>query len=205
MRIEFAGLGLAIALLMPATAQAACSVEQRIELAKAGYDKSEVERLCSQEVSAPPAAIPQAPLATGPQAAADPLAVLRSATYDVGTKGGAKVMFPPEAQCQFLGDRVRVHEKRLIGGREPKDIPLSAFSSVSEKGHRFYSKLRNGIVTAHIAISAIMDGDEVMCFVMLVRRRDIEAGGFDAFVAEKQREYEGVQAALKALGVPVTG
>ena len=205
MRIELAGLGLAVALLIPANAQAACSIDQRIELAKAGYDKGEVERLCSEEVPATPAVTPLPSPATAPQAATDPLAVLRSATYDVGTRGGAKAMFPPEAQCQFLGDRVRVHEKRLIGGREPKDIPLSAFSSVSEKGHRFYSKLRNGIVTAHIAISANMDDDEAMCFVMLVRRRDIEASGFDAFVADKQREYEAVQAALKALGIPVTG
>lgn len=197
MRIKWAALGLAIALLTPASAQAACSIEQRIELAKAGYDKAEVERLCSEAATPAPVA--------SPQITTDPLAVLRSATYDVGTKGGAKVMFPPEAQCQFLGDRVRVHQKRLIGGREPKDIPFSAFSSVSERGHRFYSKTRNGIVTAHIAISANVDGDDAICFVMLVRRRDIDASGFDAFVADKQREFDGVLGALQALGIPVTG
>jgi hypothetical protein len=38
---------------------------------------------------------------------------------------------------------------------------------------------------------------------MLVRRRDVDADRFDAFVEEKRREYEAVIAALRTRGVDI--
>jgi hypothetical protein len=166
---------------------AECSVEQRIDLAKAGYDKAEIEALCAagpeNQAEAPPSL--------------DTFSVLTSATYDAATKGAAKRYFGPEKKCQFLESSVKLND-----GKTPREFSYDAFSSLSEKGHRFYSKLRNGIVTAHIAITANGDDDET-CYAMLVRRRDVDADRFDAFVEEKRREYEAVIAALRTRGVDI--
>lgn len=176
--------------LIGSGAAGACTVEQRIDLAKAGYDKEEVEALCAEDAAKPAEVQPQA----------DSLTTLTSATYDAATKGGAKHYFGPEKRCQFLADAVRLND-----GKTPREFSYDAFSSLSEKGHRFYSKLRNGIVTAHIAITANGGGDDKTCYAMLVRRRDVDADRFDSFVEEKRREYEAVISALRARGVDVEG
>jgi hypothetical protein len=180
------GLGLWLAGAAAASA-GSCTIDQRIELAKAGYDKAEIEALCAEgpenQAEAPPSL--------------DTLSVLTSATYDAATKGGAKHYFGPEKRCQFLDGAVRLND-----GKTPREFPYDAFSSLSEKGHRFYSKLRNGIVTAHIALT-VKDDDDETCYAMLVRRRDVDADRFDIFVGEKRREFDAVIAALKARGVDI--
>lgn len=189
MRSELLAFALILFGVSAASAQT-CTARQRIELAGAGYDKAEIEALCLEQAAGPSEAPPP-----------DPTQVLMSATYDAATGSAAKRYFAPEDKCVFLEDRIRVNGKKGLA----KELPYSAFSSFGLKGHRFESKRKNGIVTSHIEITAAPDSGKESCFAMLVRRRDVNADEFDAFVAEKRQEFDTVLDALKARGVAVEG
>jgi hypothetical protein len=194
MRIGFSALSLVITLLMPATAQAVCSIEQRIELAKVGYDKAEVERLCSEAAVPAPAARPQVPQ----PASTDQ--ILSSATYDGydparGDPESARTNIGPERRCQFHKGYVR-----LKGSSKFIDVPDG--SLYIDGITRFEAEPTKGLIIARISLTALgFSYASERCWALFVLKYNVDADGFAGRTAEFRREYDQVLQALAARGI----
>jgi hypothetical protein len=173
--------------LMNAAAEG-CSVEQRIELAQAGYEKVEVDALCAADTAAP--------------AAKTPDEVLVAATYDADDDGPFKRIFSKREKCEFLSDRVRVNNnKKTFGGYYSKLMRYEVFD-VGKRQAQFSSSRETGTLSASISMTAWGLGTaNETCYALLIRRQGIAPEALDAAVAEAQAEYDAVRAALVAKGV----
>ena len=185
MRIEFAALGLAIAIMTPVSAKAACSIEQRIELAKAGYDKAEVEALCAESQAEGPA-----------PARRSSLEVLQSATYDVLVEKRLAKIYGLESKCEFLERAVRMRRKGV------KDIAYNElFSGKPQRGDVFHLDRGKGVISAHILVTKPKVTGYDTCYAMVVLRTGVSADEFDALAASLKREFDAVKLALAERGV----
>lgn len=204
MRIAFAVLGLASALLFSTSAQAACSVEQRIELAKAGYEKSEVERLCAEEDLAKPAATPSS------VEPAKPESILERATYDgydpARDPGRARTNIGPEQQCEFHDGFVRMNGfKQRSDGYEARDYEAKDFpdNATGVTMRKFDAKPKKGAVYAFIQITGVsgMFKSQGTCWAMFARSENMSANDFSSAEAGLRREFDAVLRALAAKGI----
>tara|TARA_R110000782_G_scaffold199510_2_gene288500 strand:- start:345 stop:1280 length:936 start_codon:yes stop_codon:yes gene_type:complete len=173
-----------------------CSVDQRIELAKAGYDKAEVDALCEQGAGAP-----TAPVAAAPKT---PDEVLAAATYDADDTGPFKRIFSTREKCEFLGDSVKVNNnKKTFGGYYSKVIPYRAFSTY-KTGRQFNAVREKNSLSASLAITAFGFGNaNETCYAVLVRRDGIAPEDFDSVAAAAEAELDAVTQALNAKGAQI--
>jgi hypothetical protein len=177
--------------LLGAAAQG-CSVDQRIELAKAGYDKAEVEALCAADMSAPAVATP----------GRTPDEVLSAATYDADDNGPFKRIFATREKCEFLSDMVRVNNnKKTFGGYYSKLMHYSIFD-VGKHQAQLVADRGAGTLSASISMTAWgLGAANETCYALLIRRQDIAPEVFDAAVAGAKAEFDAVRGALIAKGV----
>lgn len=173
-----------------------CSVDQRIELAKAGYDKTEADALCEQGAGAP-----TAPVAAAPKT---PDEVLAATTYDADDTGPFKHIFSAREKCEFLGDSVKVNNnKKTFGGYYSKVIPYRAFSTF-KTSRKFHGARDKGVVEAWLSITAFGLGNaNETCYAMLIRRHDIAPEDFDALAAAAEAELDAVTQALNTKGAQI--
>lgn len=193
MRIEFAALALAIAMLSPATAQAACSIDQRIELAKAGYNNEEIDALCAEGASAPEAA-----------RAMTPDEVLAAATYDAVETPPFNRIYSAREKCEFLSDSVKVNNnKKTFGGYYSKVIPYGRFSNY-KNARQVHADKEKGVFNASLKITAFgIDVANETCFAVLWFRKDVAPEDFDSLTARAEAELDAVTQALNAKGAKI--
>jgi len=173
-----------------------CSVDQRIELAKTGYGKAEVDALCAAGDVAP--AEPVAAVAKTPDE------VLAAATYDADDTGPFKRIFSTREKCEFLGDSVKLNNnKKTFGGYYSKVIPYRAFSTF--KTSRQFNAVRDkNSVSASLAITAFGLGNaNETCYAVLIRRDGIAPEDFDSVAGAAEAELDAVAKALNAKGARI--
>jgi hypothetical protein len=182
--------------LAGAAAAETCSVDQRIELAKAGYGKAEVEALCTAGDGAP--AEPVTAVAKTPDE------VLAAATYDADDTGTFKRIFSTREKCEFLGDSVKLNNnKKTFGGYYSKVIPYRAFSTY-KTSRQFNAVREKNSVSASLAITAFGFGNaNETCYAVLVRRDNIALEDFDSVAAAAEAELDAVTQALNAKGAKI--
>ena len=190
MRVQFAVAALLIFGIAAGTAPAeaevqGCTIEQRIELAKAGYDKAEVETLCAQSAAR----------TSGP-APRGSLEVLQAATYDVPTEKRLTKIYGLESKCEFLEHSVRMHRNGL------KELSYSElFSGKAMRGDVFNANRSKGVISAHILVTKPKITGYDTCYAFHVLRTGISADEFDTLAAELKLEFDAVKAALAERGV----
>jgi hypothetical protein len=187
-------LFLGAALMVGALAASAepCTVDQRIELAKAGYDKAEVEAMCTAQAAAPQA----------PPRQLSPDEVLASATYDADDDGPFKRIFSTREKCEFLPDRVRVNNNvKTFGGHYSKLMRYEVFD-VGKTQRQLSADRDKGVLSAWISMTAwgIGTANET-CYALLIRRSGLAAEDFDSAEASARAEMDAMEQALKAKGV----
>jgi hypothetical protein len=178
---------------------AGCSIEQRIELAKAGYKKAEVDELCAQSSQA-------SPQTTNPSVApaSTPIRVLQAASYNAVDTPDIST-FHTRWKCEFLSDSVKMNNiKRTFGGYDSRVYPYNIMYIESTRpfAPQFEADKSAGTIMAHVTITASgIRGANNRCRAVVVWQEGIGAEQFDALVAEKRREQESVIRALAALGI----
>ncbi len=174
---------------------AQCSIQDRIDLAKSGYQKVEIEELCAGAASLPDKAEAQ-PM----QLKSDPVSVLRAVKYDGSEDPALGGMWHPRNKCEFLHDQVRLNNvKKTFGGYKSIVIPYSNFWADTQLIRADRDK---GFVTGviHLTSMGVLDGNE-NCYAMLDRRVGVSGGQFDATKLEVQATFKQVLEALGELGV----
>lgn len=180
-----------ICLLQPVGALAQCVVQDRVELAKAGYSKAEIEAMCANQT---PAREP------APQRTTDPVSVLRAARYDSSEDPAFGGMWHPRNQCEFLSDQIKLNNiKKTFGGYKSSVIPYRNFWANTQK---LFVDRQKGIVSAQVLLVAmgILDANET-CYALLDRRLNVPADQIDAVEREVRGSFDNVLGALKAMGV----
>lgn len=170
-----------------------CSIDQRIELARAGYDKTEVNELCAageQESSA--------------QAQKTPDEVLAAAIYEGSETPPLNRMYSSREKCEFLGDSVKLNNnKKTFGGYYSKVIPYNKFSTY--KSSRLLNVDRDRrIINAMLAITAFGIGAaNETCIAVLIHRENVAPEDFDTLEAWAKGELDAVTQALNAKGANI--
>jgi hypothetical protein len=184
--------GWIFALLLCGAVQAhACSIQDRIDLSRAGYSKPEIEDLCLKNAAPASAAQPARP---------DPVSVLKSASYDGSDDPALQEMWHPRNHCEFLDDKVMLNNiKKTFGGYKSKVVPYREFWAASQK---LLADRQKGGVSAHVMIMAMgFSNANETCYVQLARRIRVAPDEFDKVEVEVRQEHEGVLNALRAMGV----
>lgn len=173
----------ALATLFPAAASAGCTLEQRVDLAKAGYNKSEIEKICASatEPAATAAATPSAP--------------------------------PPEVPLQELlgkgtitGGNARDYEKRRCrasqAGISFPDDGLKGYDRIQASTKLSIDREDEEIL---IVVSLDTGFNTEFCVVMRVDkfRFGDNPKQFETEAAQYETEYETLVAALKKHGIPI--
>lgn len=175
---------IALAVLAPATASAACTVEQRIDLAKAGYAKAEIEKLCAT------AAVPAAPGTVG------------------GSAGTSREIPLHEllAKGTIAGGNQRDYEKRRCVASEAgisfRDDGFKGYESL-EASTKFSIDRDDKEILILVSLNSGFNTES--CIVMRVDkwRFGDNPNQFEAEASQYQAEYDAIVAALKKRGIPI--
>lgn len=180
--MKTAFLLLSMAIAMPTAASAACTIDQRIGLSKAGYGKQEIDALCSA---------PERP-DSGRSAAPGGGPSDRKGTERLarGSIAGSGVPQYEQRRCRFQEDGVLYRRTGLVPyGR----LRYSATAKVDEEDREllFVVQLDSGFNTES-------------CIVMRVDKfkyRD-DAPAFQSDLARYREEYKALVAELAARSIP---
>lgn len=171
-----------LAALYPSTAAAECSVQQRIDLAKAGYQKAEIETICSASTS--PAGTPANTTTPATEA---PL-------HELLSKG------------TIAGGNQRDYEKRRCNASEAgvlfREDGIKGYASIEAS-----SKLSIDHDDKEMLIVVSLDTgfNTEMCIVMRVDKWKFgdAPNQFEREAAQYQAEYNTILEALKKRGIPL--
>jgi hypothetical protein len=197
-------LTLLIAGSLSATAQV-CTIDQRLELAKAGYDKAEVETLCAaQSANAPSADSGAAQPAQSSVDARTPLQVLAEARYDGEDAGTWSRIYHSRNKCEFLADSIKINNNvKTFGGYYSKVIPYKKFAmSTGRRAPPLQFDADKGVLSASLSLTAYGFGTaNQTCYAYLARGADISPADMPGLEREVRAEFESVRSALTAMGV----
>lgn len=174
---------------------AQCATQDRIDLAKAGYSKVEIETICASAPTMPAKAKPK--LESQKQ---DPVSVLKAAKYVSSEDPALGGMWHPRNQCEFLDDQVKLNNiKKTFGGYKSTVIPYANFWAGSQMIRADRDK---GIVSGVIHLTAMgaLYGNE-SCYAMLDRRMGVAPDKFDATEVEVRTSFKQVLEALGSMSV----
>lgn len=170
-------------LSVPAAANAACTVDQRVALAKAGYEKSEIEEMCGQ-AAAPSSA---ATLATTTETPLGGLELLNS-----GSIVGSSSADYAKRRCKIVHDGVWFKKKGLV--------PFAATQGYSKL------KINPDGRTILIVISLDTGFNSEFCLITRVDNWKYPKGDMAAFNADAEKfqsEYDAILRGLEQRGVRV--
>lgn len=173
-----------LAVIAPTAASAACTVEQRIDLAKAGYAKAEIERLCAT------AAVPAVPGTVG------------------GSAGTSREIPLHEllAKGTIAGGNQRDYEKRRCNASEAgisfRDDGFKGYEGL-EASTKFSIDREDKEMLILVSLNSGFNTES--CIVMRVDKWKFgdNPNQFDTEAAQYQVEYDAVVAALKKKGIPI--
>lgn len=173
---------LSVTIAMPVAASAACTIDQRIGLSKAGYSKQEIDALCSAPER------PGSSPSTSP--GSSPSQYRGMERLPKGSIAGSGVTQYEQRRCRFQEDGVLYRRTGLVPyGR----LRYSATAKVDEEDREllFVVQLDSGFNTES-------------CIVMRVDKfkyRD-DARGFQSDLARYRDEYKALLAELAARSIP---
>lgn len=172
-----------------------CSVEQRIKLSEAGYEKSEIEELCAQDSSTGSAPV-------GP-ASVSPLDVLRN-TMSYTAEGKRMYWFNEAQKCGFLEDGIKLDNvSNGFGGYKSVVHPYKDFYTQARKRGMQYLNVdaAKGEIMSYIVVR--LGGIKNPCTAFSVYEQNLSPEELATSEAAVRLEFDSVLKALKAMGVKV--
>jgi hypothetical protein len=178
--MRLASMILALFFLSPFAAHAACSIEQRIELSKAGYDKNEIENLCNAPSQPADTKMPTAAVATS-----------RSSIVEMLGKGSIEAASGP-------GDDKRRCQPQESGVMLKKG--LTPYEQL-----RYSAKTKVNPQAKEMLMVILLDSGFNTNFCVAMRVDKWKYGNnlqaFNADVSKYQAEFDALVSGLKELGV----